>query len=280
MSKKSSTPLGDKIRSFAAGYAMTGQEERAEGMYQAADVVDAEPQSANITEDRLLLAMRAGLVAFAAALDGVPTPPTATSGMTKLVRKKKVPPSILEPAPSTPPSILEPAPSSPPSSNRTNIPLGRCEMALLTVLSQRADKTTTDRQLAIFSGYRKSGTFYEAIRAIKKAGFVEGDNRGLRITPLGKESHPVDNLPQPGEALVRYWKDKLPKADEVLLGVLVSAYPQHLSAEELADRSGYQTSGSFWSALRNLRMMELTERHPTDRRLERASSELMGRNDP
>src|SRR5208282_103190 len=282
MRKTQSTPLGDKIRSFAAGYAMTGQEERAEGMYQAADVVDAEPRGISVIEDRLVHAVRAGLLAFTTALDVSPIQPTAAPGMTRLSRKKKVP-SILETPEAT-------APTPPPKSGASSAPnaspkdapqngFGRCETTLLTVLAQRAGKKTTDRQLAIFSGYRRSGTFYEAIRNLKTAGLAEGDNKGFHITLLGKKSHPGEHLPEPGDGLVRYWKGKLPKADEVLLGVLVSAYPTYLTSEELAERAGYQTSGSFWEALRNLRTMELVERHPSDKRLERASSELLGKVD-
>lgn len=40
--KTKETPLGRKLRMFAAGYATTGQQERADGLLQAADVVDQE----------------------------------------------------------------------------------------------------------------------------------------------------------------------------------------------------------------------------------------------
>src|SRR5271157_5285407 len=115
MRKTQSTPLGDKIRSFAAGYAMTGQQERAEGMYQAADVVDAEPQGISVIDDRLVHAVRAGIFAFMTALDVSPTQPTATPGMTRLSRKKKVP-SILETTPEAT------APTPPPKSGTLSAP--------------------------------------------------------------------------------------------------------------------------------------------------------------
>ncbi len=292
----SGSSLGDKIRSYAAGYAgMADRKEYADGMLHAADIADAEgmpsgmPMTANaVMSDKCLAqALLAACGAFMAALEDGRAPPRAPAAPARLVparRRKKVPAILDTPpaAPGTPPAAPgtpPAAPSAPPAPIRdaaNSNGLNRCERAILTVLVQRNGKSTTERQLAVLTGYRRSGNFFAAIRAVKTAGLAEGKAHSLSVTPLGLETLPDEELPAPGEELVRYWMAKLPKTESVLLGQFVDHYPKYLFVDELASRSGYQVSGSFLAALRTLRTIELVERHPTDRRLERASPDLVG----
>ena len=311
MSKRSRTPLGDKIRAFAAGYRTAGREEYADGMCHGADVADAE-KLAPAGDDRLTGAILAGLQAFAAALGepraGLPAPP---EGMTRLTRRKKGVPAILEEpeprnGPSTPASfslgVTGPSPQGVPSPKheayrptrreesgdegglaarvRTRekdaYGMGRYERALLEVLVERMGKPTTERQLSTFSGYSKSGSFYDAVRNMKRGGFAEGSAKSLFATDLAATTYPVRRLPKPGPGLIELWLERLGRADAALLRALVAVYPAYLTNEELAERSGYTMSGSFWDAMRKIRTMELTERHPKEKKLERASSQIMG----
>src|ERR1700690_1654826 len=63
------TPLGDRLRTFAAGYEKVGQVERAEGLVQAADTVDDFFESQNLATDDPMGALReaATLITEAAA---------------------------------------------------------------------------------------------------------------------------------------------------------------------------------------------------------------------
>ena len=89
---------------------------------------------------------------------------------------------------------------------------------------------------------------------------MEGGQEGLRITEEGLEAlGTVDPLPS-GQALVEYWKSKLGKAERSILEVLVSAYPDSLGKETVAEAAGYAADGGgFNNALGRLRTLELIE---------------------
>lgn len=61
-----------------------------------------------------------------------------------------------------------------------------------------------------------------------------------------------------GQALVEWWLAKLPKAQAAMLSALLEVYPEPLSVDELAARTGYAAgSGSFANNRSRLNVAEL-----------------------
>lgn len=84
------------------------------------------------------------------------------------------------------------------------------------------------------------------------------DDLEVTITDRGiADLGPVDALPT-GPALVDHWLGRLNKAERAILEVLVDAWPDARSKDEIADATGYASAGgSFANALGRLRSLEL-----------------------
>jgi uncharacterized protein len=63
-----------------------------------------------------------------------------------------------------------------------------------------------------------------------------------------------------GAALIDYWRNRLGKAERLILEALTQTYPAGLNKEEVAARAGYEASGGgFNNALGRLRTLELVQ---------------------
>jgi hypothetical protein len=63
-----------------------------------------------------------------------------------------------------------------------------------------------------------------------------------------------------GSALIDYWRDRLGKAERLILETLTQGYPDTLSKEEVAAKAGYEANGGgFNNALGRLRTLELVQ---------------------
>lgn len=162
-------------------------------------------------------------------------------------------------APST--AVAAPAPAAP---SREPAPeearaLGRAERALLGVLAQFPDGRSK-QQLSVLSGYSiRSSSFGNALGALRSAGLAEGRDPIVATAAGLAAASEVEPLPT-GEALLHHWRGQLGRAERALLDVLVDAYPDALSRDELSHRSGYSaTSSSFANALGKLRTLQLAE---------------------
>jgi len=61
-----------------------------------------------------------------------------------------------------------------------------------------------------------------------------------------------------GEALLEYWLNTLPKAEQAILKAVAAAYPAALSKKYIAVTTGYTAGGGgFNNALSKLRTLEL-----------------------
>lgn len=139
--------------------------------------------------------------------------------------------------------------------------LGKAERAILNVLAQRYPNKTTRSQASILSGYSAtSSSFANALGFLRSRGFILGAGDALLATEDGlNQVGEIEPIPT-GVALVAYWRDKLGKAERVILQALVDAYPAHLSKEQVSEASGYSlTSSSLANALGKLRTLELIE---------------------
>lgn len=153
-------------------------------------------------------------------------------------------------------------------------PLPKCERRILTALAQYEDGRTL-RQVALLAGYAKNGGgFNNGLSALRSSGLIEGGRDCLRITPDGVAAlGSFEPLPT-GQELLAHWMAQLGKAEREALTVLVEAYPEALSKEELAGRTKSQYAadgGGFNNALSRLRTLELVD----GRGELRASEELL-----
>jgi len=124
--------------------------------------------------------------------------------------------------------------------------LSRCAQTLLDVLTHDA-RATSREELSILSGYAMRGSFDEALADLRELGLLEG----LKATPAGAKRARPWNSPGPAENL-DFWCRKLDTCPAKLLRVLAGR-PAGVSREELGRLAGYALSGSFDSALADLR---------------------------
>ena len=161
--------------------------------------------------------------------------------------------------PTPAPVPLEPRRHAPtpvaPSGDSGSLP--KAQRAILTVLAQFAERTTT--QIAMLTGYSsKGGGFRNSLGALRSAGLIEkGDP--VRITPegvlaLGDSWEPLPS----GPALLDHWVAQLGKAEGLVLRALVGAWPETMTRAEVAEATGYAPDGGgFRNALGKLRTLLL-----------------------
>lgn len=162
-----------------------------------------------------------------------------------------------KPAPVT--SVTRPMPASHGTSSKA---LSGGERKILTVLAQYPEGRTK-KQVALLTGYaHNGGGFGNYLSSLRSRGLITGGGDRLQATDEGVDAlGDFEPLPT-GEDLQRYWLEQLSKAEREVLTVLIDAYPNWLTKEEIADRtpSGYEpTGGGFGNALSRLRTLELIE---------------------
>jgi hypothetical protein len=152
-------------------------------------------------------------------------------------------------------------------------PLGKCERAILTVLSQYGDGCTAGK-LTLLTRYRYSGGFKNSLSTLRQAEFVVGENTAtMAITAAGRAALGyVEPLPTGGD-LAQYWlaHRSFGKCEQAILATLLD-HPKGLTADQLCERTTYQYSGGFKNALSNLRTAGVLVGKNTD--VMRASEEL------
>lgn len=171
------------------------------------------------------------------------------------------------PAPSPRPATARPTPpgverprATPPEQSGDTV-LSKAERMILSVLAQFPDGRSRS-QLAMLSGYSsKSGGFNNALARLRVSNLI---NRGDPIKATGEGFAAIDGLYEPlptGRALIEHWNSKLGKAERMILGVVLDAWPNPLDRETVAERTGYSSgSGGFNNALARLRTLELITR--------------------
>ena len=142
-----------------------------------------------------------------------------------------------------------------------DLKLGKAELAILTVLAQRGP--CEKRKLAVSAGYSyKSGSFRNTLSVLRnfEKPLVETNGDITRITAAGLAAV-GDYEPLPtGQALLGWWCAREGKAERAVLEALAAGGGAAMNKEELAQRSGYQSSsGSFRNTLSHLRTLGLIE---------------------
>jgi uncharacterized protein len=134
------------------------------------------------------------------------------------------------------------------------------ERRILTALAQYPEGRSKV-QVAVLTGYAATGGgFNNYLGALRSRGLIEGDGDRLMITAAGIQAlGSWEPLPA-GAALIDYWRNRLGKAERLILEALTQTYPAGLNKEEVAARAGYEASGGgFNNALGRLRTLELVQ---------------------
>jgi len=131
--------------------------------------------------------------------------------------------------------------------------MGKAALRILQALAMYHGRTLSKRRISLLTGYRISGNFANALSELRSANRIEGIGDEIRITDQGlKDVGSFKELPT-GLDLRNYWIARTSKAASAILRLLCEVYPNTLSKEEIAERSGYQISGNFANALSELR---------------------------
>jgi hypothetical protein len=175
-----------------------------------------------------------------------------------LARAHPTPAAVQTATPPPAPRQASPKPAIEHGGESEGAKLGRAERAILTVLAQHGGRTTV--QVALLTGYsHKSGGFRNALSSLRSSGLITG--RGtVEVTAAGVTALGAwEPLPQ-GAALLEWWYRQLGRAERLILGELVLAWPSALPVDQIAARTGYSaTSGGFRNALSRLRSLQLAD---------------------
>lgn len=162
-------------------------------------------------------------------------------------------------APARPTSNLSPSAAN--ANGSGDVKLGKREKSILTVLAQFPDGRT-QRQIALLTGYSpKSSTIGAGLSNLRKHGFVTSGGSVVAATTEGVEALGGDFEPLPqGQALYDYWMGQLGARERAFLPILVDAYPDPVTHDDLAEATGYSpessTIGAGMSKLRGLGLVD------------------------
>lgn len=135
------------------------------------------------------------------------------------------------------------------------------ERRMLQVLAQFHPGSRTRSQLGVLAGYSPSGgTFGNYFGKLKRLNFLKEDGDSITITAEGLQvfGNAVPQGPQTPEDLLQMWRSKLLAGERKMLDVLVAAYPDPITRDDLGERTGYEyTGGTFGNYLGTLRRNKL-----------------------
>lgn len=137
----------------------------------------------------------------------------------------------------------------PASQSTSGISLREGERRMLQTLAQflRLGSLTRD-QLALLSGYTRSGTFDQYVGTLARHELVEKiAGARLSITQAGLDFIGDDAMapPKTTAEIIALFSGKLREGERRMLAELVNEYPDSLTRDELANRTGYTRSGTF-----------------------------------
>jgi hypothetical protein len=123
--------------------------------------------------------------------------------------------------------------------------------------------TPTRAQIAMIAGYSHTSGGYNNIHmALKAEGYVtyERGSKAVAMTPEGRALATDPGLPTTNEGVQEAILRRLPVPQAKLLAEIIRAYPNSITREELAERTGYTaSSGGYNNLLSKLRTGALIE---------------------
>lgn len=126
------------------------------------------------------------------------------------------------------------------------------------------------KRLSVLTGYKRSSRDAYIARLVQK-GFVE--TRGQELHPTSAGSAAIGNFePLPtGEALIEYWRSRLPEGERKTLEVLIASHGEDVDREKIDEQTGYKRSSrdAYLTRLKARGLVEFSGRG-----MVRASAEL------
>lgn len=250
--KKRKTPqseVGRKLRTYAAQYLASGQRERAEGLAQAADLVDQEASFGLVSieaimvhlEERILGRLEelaADLASAARIASGKEEPEVAPARAAKGAPPPPVG-DLMVHHPTPAPGVAK---ARAPRGNGKPSAHGRGERKLLTAIVQHETLGGVTRAaLTVMTGFKKS-TRNTYLQRLGAAGLIEEQGDRLFPTADGRRAMPsVEPLPT-GAALLALHLSELPRGERDVLEVLVRMFPHPLARERIDEPTGFKKS--------------------------------------
>ncbi len=167
-----------------------------------------------------------------------------------------------EAQPAVIPRRSSPSAAGPSSVRGAQLPakLGKAEWKVLNILAQYPQGRTY-AQLCFLTGYRpSSSTISVSLSKLRRAGYVT-PNGIPQATTEGMSAVTIEALPT-GPELLDYWRNhsRIGKGERAVLDMLIDAYPNEVTFEELCAGTGYSTESSTVSVVMSkLRKVELVE---------------------
>jgi len=129
---------------------------------------------------------------------------------------------------------------------KEEVPLRAGERRMLAALARHHPMRVTRAQFGTLSGFApRGGTFGTYLGVLKRQGLIEEDGGLVGITEEGLAYLGADApaTPTSTEEMLGIWRRALRRGEREMLEVLVEAYPESVTREELADRTGFTVSG-------------------------------------
>jgi len=151
----------------------------------------------------------------------------------------------------------------PDKSDEGNEPLVAGERKMLGVLAQFYPGVRTRAQVAQLAGYAASGgTFGAYFGRLRRFRYIEEKGDNVQITQEGLSflGEDAPTAPSSTAELLEVWRKKLIAGERKMLDVILEAYPEAVSKEDLGEKSGYTASGgTFGAYLGTLRRNDLVD---------------------
>lgn len=116
------------------------------------------------------------------------------------------------------------------------------EERMLICIAQHNQTGVTREQLTAFTGYKRStrNVYLQRLFALhvlyERADRIHVNAEATCYLPSGYEPLPT------GQALQRFWLDRLPEGERKVLEACIEAYPNGLTRDDLDDKTGYKRS--------------------------------------
>lgn len=114
------------------------------------------------------------------------------------------------------------------------------EQLILIAIAQYPDGVSRE-QLTVLSGYKPSSR-NTYLQRLSSRGFVSGKDRIIAtqegIEALGPSYHPLPT----GQALIEHWSNRLTGGEKIIFDIVVKAYPEEITRDDLDSQSPYKPS--------------------------------------
>jgi len=157
---------------------------------------------------------------------------------------------------------MAPVPEQPHHDNSEVVPpLKAGARRMLDTLASHHPMQVTRAQLATLSRFKVTGgTFNTYYSTLRRNGLIAENNGLISLTDTGRAATGTNTTaPASTAELLDQWRTALKAGARTMLDLLIDAYPDTLTRDELAQRAGYEvTSGTFNTYLSTLRRNGLT----------------------